>query len=141
LENASLRDKKRSNSSEDLYFASPTLALSVLPPPCPKVVPAPLLSSDTYFELELQLQAIAARDIEREFLCHSYKSHFSYLGTTNCHIKIVRCECVFNFLWLSLKVLLVYFSGYSCRFWSPKFGQYNWLPNTLLHCEFQFSML
>jgi len=50
-------------------------------------------------KLELQLQAIAARDIERGFLGHdSYQSHFSNLGTTNCQFKIVRFECVFNFL-------------------------------------------
>jgi len=36
---------------------------------------------------------------------------------------------------LSLKVLLVYFSGLF------EFGQNNWLPSTLLHCELQCSML
>jgi len=47
LENASFQDKKRSNSSEDLYFTFPTLALSVLPPlPCPIIVPAPQLKSN-----------------------------------------------------------------------------------------------
>jgi len=46
----------------------------------------------------LQLQAIAARDIARGFLGHSYQSHFSNLGTTYCLFKIVRCECVFNFI-------------------------------------------
>jgi len=51
-----------------------------------------------YFQLELQLQAIAARDIAHGFLGHSYQTHFSNLGTTNCHFKFVRCECVFNFL-------------------------------------------
>jgi len=33
--------KKRSKSSDDVYFAFPILALSVLPP-CPKIVTAPL---------------------------------------------------------------------------------------------------
>jgi len=46
----------------------------------------------------LQLQAIAARDIASGFMGHSYQSHFSNWGTTNCHFKIIRCECVFNFL-------------------------------------------
>jgi len=49
------------------------------------------------FKLELQLQAIAARDIARGFLGLSYQQpHFSNLGATNYHYKIVRCEC--NFL-------------------------------------------
>jgi len=32
-------------------------------------------------QLQLQLQAIAATDITRWFLGHSYQSHFSNLGT------------------------------------------------------------
>jgi len=57
-------------------------------------------------KLELQLQAIAARDIARGFLDHSYQSHLSNLGTTNCHFKIVRCECVFNVKFKSFISLL-----------------------------------
>jgi len=57
-----------------------------------------LEDTKTNQELELQLQAIAARDNARGFLDHSYQSHFSNLGTTNCHFKIVCCEYVFNFV-------------------------------------------
>jgi len=62
---------------------------------------------DVRQKLELQLQAIAARDITHGFLGYSYQSHFSNLGTTNCYFKIVYCECVLHYKRLNFSAFKV----------------------------------
>jgi len=87
--------QKHSNFSEELYFAFQTLALSVLPP-CPKIVPAPLLKHGTRKKCRVLKKVFTLKCDCENFLVATFSAVFlkiQYLSQNNRKFRLQFYNC------------------------------------------------